>query len=65
LKEEKIIWKRKKSAVPEKNEDQGKTAGNLMTQIIKDLNEEVDRIEGLAKIEENPNSVKGTVLLTI
>jgi hypothetical protein len=56
LKEEKIIWKRKKSAVLEKKEDQGKTAGNLMTQIIKDLNTEVARIEEPAKTEENPVS---------
>jgi hypothetical protein len=53
LKEEKILWKRKKSAVLEKNEDQEKTAENLMTQITKDLKEEVARIEEPAKTEEN------------
>jgi hypothetical protein len=68
LKEEKIIWKRKKSAVLEKKEDQGKTAENLMTQIIKDLNREAAKTEEPAKTEENLNpchsSVKGTFLLT-
>jgi len=50
------------SAVLIKNEDQEKTAESLMTQIIKDLNEEVARTEEAAKTEENPrnrNFVKG------
>jgi hypothetical protein len=50
-----MLWKRKKSAVPGKNEDQEKTAENLMTQIIKDLNEKLARTEEPVKIEENPN----------
>ncbi|MGB6369566.1 MAG: hypothetical protein WBF68_00825 [Atribacterota bacterium] len=40
----------------EKNEDQEKTAENLMTQIIKDLNAEVARIKEPAKTEENPRN---------
>lgn len=46
---------KKKSAVPGKNEDQEKTAENLMTQIIKDPNAEAARTEEPVKIEENPN----------
>ena len=36
-----------------KKEDQGKTAGKLMVQIIKDLNAEVTRTEEPTKIEGN------------
>jgi uncharacterized protein (DUF305 family) len=44
------------SAEPGKKEDQRKTVGNLITQIIKKLNAEVARKEELAKkTEENPN----------
>jgi len=39
----------------EKKEDQGKTAGNLMTQIIKGLNTEVAKTEEVVKTEENSN----------
>jgi len=39
----------------EKKEEQGKTAGNLMTQTIKNLNAEVARTEEPAKTEENLN----------
>jgi hypothetical protein len=56
------------SAVLEKNEEQEKIVENLMTQIIKDLNEEVARTEEPAKTEENPrnrNVTGTTVLLTI
>jgi hypothetical protein len=59
-----MLWKRKKNAVLEKKEDQGKTAENLMTQITKDLKEEVVRTEEPAKTEENPRNSKnvtGTV----
>ena len=51
-----MLWKRKKSTVLEKKEDQEKTAENLMTQITKDLNEEVARTEEPAKTEENPRN---------
>ena len=54
----KILWKRKKSAVPKKKKEQGKTAGNLMTQIIKDLNAEVARIEELAREEKMKDAKK-------
>ncbi|MBA7556222.1 hypothetical protein ES705_48921 [subsurface metagenome] len=52
----KILWKRKKNAVLEKKEEQVMTAENLMTQIIKNLNAEMTRIEEPAKIEENPRN---------
>ena len=44
------------SAVPKKKEEQGKTAENLMTRIIKDLNEEVAGTEEPVKTEENPRN---------
>lgn len=40
----------------EKKEEQVMTAENLMTQIIKNLNAEMTRIEEPAKIEENPRN---------
>ena len=40
----------------EKKEDQEKTAENLMTQITKDLNEEVAGTEEPVKTEENPRN---------
>jgi len=43
------------SAVLKKKEEQEKTAENLMTQIIKDLNGEEARTEEPPKTEENPN----------
>ena len=54
----KILWKRKKSTVPEKKEEQGKTAGNLMNQIIKNLNAEVARIEEMAREEKMKDAIK-------
>lgn len=53
------------SAVLEKNEEQEKIVENLMTQIIKDLNEEAARTEESTREEKNEERVKGTVLLTI
>jgi hypothetical protein len=58
LKEEKIPWKRKKSAVPKKKEDQGKTAENLMTQITKYLNAEVARTEESTREEKDEGCKK-------
>jgi hypothetical protein len=52
----KILRKRKKSAVSVKKEDQEKITENLMTQIIKDLNEETASTEEPAKTEENPKN---------
>jgi len=50
-----MLWKRKMSAVLKKNEEQEKTAENLMTQITKDMNGEAARTEEPPKTEGNPN----------
>jgi len=46
------------SDVPVKKEDQEKTAENLMTQIIKDLNEETARTEESTREEKNEGCKK-------
>lgn len=48
-----MLWERKKSAVPEKKEEQGKTAENLTTRITKGLNAEMGKAEEPIKIEGN------------